>query len=57
MEGINFMGGGSASPGNPEKGRSGNRRINNAGNPSDEPTGDEKCMLHVPRQKFNMSVK
>ena len=40
---------GAASPSNPEKGRSGKRKINDAGHPSNAPTGAKKtCILHGP---------
>ena len=42
-------GGGAISQSNPEKGRSGKRKRNNAENPIDVPTGAKNtCMLHGP---------
>ena len=41
--------GGSASPSNPEKGCTSKRKRNDAGHPSNAPTGAKKiCMLHGP---------
>ena len=49
--GRNKKGGASASPYNPEQGRTGKCNINNSGHPSDEPTGTKNtCLLHGPGQ-------
>ena len=57
MAEVNCMRLESALPNNLEKGCSGKQKINDSGNPKDDPTGENKWMLHVPRWTLNTSVK
>ena len=51
------MGGGAASPTNPKKGHDVKYNKNYVGHPSDEPTGDDKCMYYGPGWNLNRYVK